>query len=99
MRGPGKRKRRGLGASQPVLLLLWGADVLTAPWCSPHQADMLQECVKFGTVRRIVTPESPYYDGSVAVVFETFNDAQKCAQTMHGRFFDGQAIEVGCLLA
>jgi hypothetical protein len=58
------------------------------------QADMLSEAVKFGHVRRIVTPEGPYYEGSVAVVFGTTADAQKCAQAMHGRFFDGRMIEV-----
>ena len=56
---------------------------------------MLQECVQHGTVRRIVTPEGPYYEGSVAVVFAEFESAQKCAKAMHGRFFDGQQIEVG----
>lgn len=55
---------------------------------------MLSEAVKFGHVRRIVTPEGPYYEGSVAVVFGTTADAQKCAQAMHGRFFDGRMIEV-----
>jgi len=55
---------------------------------------MLQECIKFGEIRRIVTPEGPYYDGSVALVFTYPKDAQKCAETMHGRFFDGRVIEV-----
>ena len=58
------------------------------------ETDMLQECVQHGTVRRIVTPDGAYYEGAVAVVFADFEGAQKCAQALHGRFFDGQQIEV-----
>lgn len=55
---------------------------------------MLAECVKFGTVRKIVTPETDYYDGSVAVVFADIESAMNCGETMHGRWFDGRQIEV-----
>jgi hypothetical protein len=85
--------RRGTRALQPAIIIITRCLVITrclAAW----QFDMLQECVKFGTVRRIVTPEGAYYDGSVAVVFTTTVDAQKCAEAMHGRFFDGRQIEV-----
>jgi hypothetical protein len=50
--------------------------------------------VRYGTVRRIVTPEGDYYEGAVAVVFEDTPSALACAKAMHGRFFDGRQIEV-----
>lgn len=52
------------------------------------------QCVRHGTVRRIVTPDNPYYEGAVAVVFEATEGALACAKAMHGRFFDGRQIEV-----
>lgn len=41
-----------------------------------------------------MTPEGPYYEGAVAVVFEDTAAALACAKAMHGRFFDGRQIEV-----
>ena len=54
----------------------------------------LGQCVRYGTVRRIVTPEGDYYEGAVAVVFEDTPGALACAKAMHGRFFDGRQVEV-----
>lgn len=49
------------------------------------QADMLMECVKFGTVMRVATPESPGYFGSVCITFDASSGADDCARAMHGR--------------
>lgn len=49
------------------------------------QADMLMECVKFGTVVRVATPETPGYFGSVCITFESSKGADACVQAMHGR--------------
>lgn len=43
------------------------------------------ECVKFGTVISVATPETAGYFGSVVVTFETSGGANKCAEAMHGR--------------
>lgn len=46
---------------------------------------MLMECVKFGTVISVATPETPGYFGSVVVTFKSSSGANKCAEAMHGR--------------
>lgn len=46
---------------------------------------MLMECVKFGTVVRVATPETPGYFGSVCITFDSSKGADACAQAMHGR--------------
>ena len=43
------------------------------------------ECVKFGTVVRVATPETPGYYGSVCVTFDASSGADACAGAMHGR--------------
>lgn len=43
------------------------------------------ECVKFGTVISVTTPEAPGYFGCVVVTFDTSSGANKCAEAMHGR--------------
>ncbi|CAM9158163.1 unnamed protein product [Scytosiphon promiscuus] len=57
------------------------------------EADMLMECVKFGTVISVSTPEAPGYFGCVVVTFENSGGANKCAEAMHGRWFDQRQIE------
>ncbi|CAN0464344.1 unnamed protein product, partial [Laminaria digitata] len=49
------------------------------------EADMLMECVKFGTVISVATPETPGYIGSVCVTFAASSGANECADAMHGR--------------
>lgn len=43
------------------------------------------ECVKFGTVMRVATPDTPGYFGSVCVTFDSSSGARECAKAMHGR--------------
>lgn len=43
------------------------------------------ECVKFGTVKLVATPETPGYFGSVCVTFDASSGAEECAKAMHGR--------------
>ncbi|CAN0249937.1 unnamed protein product [Ectocarpus sp. 4 AP-2014] len=54
---------------------------------------MLMECVKFGTVISVATPEAPGYFGCVVITFKTSNGANACAEAMHGRWFDQRQIE------
>jgi hypothetical protein len=54
---------------------------------------MLLECVKFGKVVRIISPEEAAFDGCVAVTYETADGAQGCASALHARWFGGQQIE------
>lgn len=44
------------------------------------------ECVKFGTVMRVGTPEAPGYFGCVCVTFDVSSGADECAKAMHGRY-------------
>lgn len=43
------------------------------------------ECVKFGTVVHVATPETPGYFGSVCITFDGVLGAHACATAMHGR--------------
>ncbi|CAM9979989.1 unnamed protein product [Discosporangium mesarthrocarpum] len=54
---------------------------------------MLMECVKFGTVVRVGTPEAQPLIGSVCITFETVEGARGCAAAMHGRWFDQRQIQ------
>lgn len=47
---------------------------------------MLMECVKFGTVISVATPEAPGYFGCVVITFKTSDGANACAEAMHGRW-------------
>mmetsp|Transcript_7658 Transcript_7658/g.11506 ORF Transcript_7658/g.11506 Transcript_7658/m.11506 type:complete len:269 (+) Transcript_7658:971-1777(+) len=67
--------------------------VETGDFFADLEGDMLQECIKFGTVKCVVTLEGQY-EGSVAITFSDSQGAQKCAKAMHGRWFDKRQIEV-----
>ena len=62
---------------------------------SDLEADMLIECVKYGKVLRLMTPEGPEFDhrGCIAVTYETADAARACAGALHGRRFDGKQID------
>ena len=59
------------------------------------EADMLIECVKYGKVLRLMTPEGPQFDhrGCIAVTYEAADAARACAGALHGRRFDGKQVD------
>ena len=56
---------------------------------------MLIECVKYGKVLRLMTPEGPQFDhrGCIAVTYESADAARACAGALHGRRFDGKQVD------
>jgi len=58
------------------------------------EMDIMLECCKHGNVRKIVTPDHPYYEGSVVVTFEDDASAMSCGNAMDGRWFDQKQIEI-----
>jgi len=61
------------------------------------EAEILMECIQFGSVVCVVTPSEPYYVGAVCVTFETIQSAQHCGEVMDGRFFDFRTMKVQAL--
>lgn len=57
------------------------------------EADLLEACVKFGQIRRVVSPDGDAFEGAIAVTFVEEEAARKCAEAMDGRFFDGREVE------
>jgi hypothetical protein len=64
-------------------------------FCGHSQADLIEECCKYGKVLRLVVPEGALFDdlGCVAVTFEHAESAVACTTALEGRRFDGRVIE------
>ena len=84
------------GAKKPVVLLRHVYDVSQ---CRPGfldelEAEIGEECSKFGAVLAVCAPLEEFFQGSVAVTFETLKAAELCALAMNGRWFDNVQILV-----
>ncbi|CAM9725083.1 unnamed protein product [Choristocarpus tenellus] len=85
-------------ADKHPVVVLWNVYTKEESEADPNffddlEADMLMECVKFGTVMRVVTPDTPEFLGSVCVTFDGSVGARECSRAMHGRWFDQRQIE------
>jgi len=69
----------------------------TSSFLDDLEAEILRECIQFGSVVCVVTPSQPYYVGAVCVTFEDIQAAQHCGEVMDGRFFDYRTMQVQAL--
>jgi len=55
------------------------------------EEDIREECAKFGEVKKVTVFEA-HPDGVATVKFRATRSAEKCIETMKGRYFDGRVI-------
>ncbi|XP_046436753.1 HIV Tat-specific factor 1 homolog [Daphnia pulex] len=56
-----------------------------------YQRDLREECAKFGHVKRVVIFDRNE-EGAAQVFFKTPEEADRCVEVLHGRWFAGQKI-------